>query len=240
MVFYLMMGFIMVDINPPFLETLIPSMVIFGVMAATLLSIPEYLVRAREDGIFRSYRINGVPSTAILAVPALTSTAHMVIVSTLITFSAAPLFGAPTPVNWAAFALTFLALTVAFVGISVLNGVISPSSNVQIMVSQLIFIPSTLLGGIMIPISVLPEAAGKVARIFPAAHAMNAFNALAMGRPADFSAWGSIAMLLLSGAIAFGLAIYMFNWDRRNATQRGHPLLALLAFAPFAASIFIF
>ena len=31
------------------------------------------------------------------------------------------------------------------------------------------------------------------------------------------------------GILAFGLAIYLFNWDSRNAARRGHPLLALLA-----------
>jgi hypothetical protein len=31
--------------------------------------------------------------------------------------------------------------------------------------------------------------------------------------------------ILLAGGVLFGLAIYLFNWGRRNATQRGHPLL---------------
>lgn len=240
LIFYLMMGFIMVDINPQFQETLVPAMVVFAVMAATLLGIPDPLVKAREDGIFRSYKINGVPSASILAVPALTTALHLIIVSAIITLTAAPLFDAPVPVNWVNFALTFVASAIAFLGISVLIGVISPSTNFQLMVSQFIFIPSMLLGGLMIPNDVLPDAASKVAQILPATHAMNAFNALAMGKSTGFSAWGSVLALALSGLLSFVLAIYMFSWDRRNATQRGHPALAVLVLVPFIAGMFLF
>jgi ABC-2 type transport system permease protein len=239
LVFYLMMGFIMVGINPLFLEVMIPAMAVFAVMAAMLLGIPGPLVDAREGGIFRSYKINGIPSSSILAVPALTTILHLLIVVAIITVSAPLLFDAPLPVNWLNYVLVVLALTVAFSGISVLIGVISPSNNTQLMISQLIFIPSMLLGGLMVPYSMLPEAAGKVARLLPATHAMNAFNGLAMGGTADFNPWFSIAALVLSGILGFGLAIYLFNWDRHNATQRGHPLLALLAFLPYIVSVFL-
>jgi len=57
--FYLLMGFVMPEINPFFLETLIPAMVVFAILAATLLGVPDPLVNAREAGIFRSYKIRG-------------------------------------------------------------------------------------------------------------------------------------------------------------------------------------
>ena len=67
--FYLMMGFIMPEINPFFRETMIPAMVTFAILAATLLGLPDPLVNARETGIFRSYKINGVPAFHILFIP---------------------------------------------------------------------------------------------------------------------------------------------------------------------------
>jgi ABC-2 type transport system permease protein len=236
-VFYLMMGFIMVDINPLFLETLIPAMIVFAIMAAMLMGIPDPLVKSREDGIFRSYHINGVPSVSILAVPAITTSVHLLIVAALITATAQPLFDAPLPVNWLGFILTAFVLTVAMAGISVLIGVVSPSTSFQVMVSQLIFIPSMLIGGLMLPYSMLPGPAQMLARLFPATHAMNAFNGLGLGLPADFSVWGSLLVLFVGGGLAFSLAVFLFNWDSRNETRRGHPALALLSLAPFALSL---
>lgn len=238
--FYLMMGFVMAEINPPFREVIIPAMVVFGVLAATLLGIPDPLVNARENGVFRSYKINGIPSTSILLIPALTTMLHLVIVTVIITLTALLLFQAPLPVNWLNFILVFLALAAACAGLSVLIGVVSPSSRMTVLWSQLIFVPSMLLGGLMLPYSLLPEIAGKFAQLLPATQAMNAFNGLAMGKAADFAPWGSVVALLACGLLAFGLAVYLFSWDSRNTARRGHPLLALLALLPFLVGIFLF
>ncbi len=237
--FYLLMGFIMVDINPTFRENIIPAMVTFGVLSATLLGIPDPLVNARENGIFRSYKINGIPSISILIIPALTTITHLVIVAILITASAPLLFDAPLPVGWANFTLIFFALTLACTGLSVLIGVVSSSSRMTILWSQLIFTPSMLLGGLMLPLSLLPEAARKIAQLLPSTQAMNAFNGLAMGGTADFSPWGSILVLFFGGILAFGLAVLLFSWDTRNSTRKAHPLLGLLALIPYLIQILL-
>ncbi len=240
--FYLMMGFIMPSINPFFLDTLIPALVVFAVLAAMLLGLPDLLVNARENGIFRSYKINGVPSISILTIPALTTMLHLIIVVTIITATAPILFDAPLPENWVNYVLAFIAVAVAIAGISLLIGVISSSTRMTVLWSQLIFLPSMLLGGLMIPYDLLPDVAGKISQLLPATHAMNAFNGLAMG-VVDYSPWGapwgSIIVLTISGVLAFGLAIYMFNWDRHNTTQRGHPIMALLALLPYVVGIFL-
>ena len=237
--FFLMMGFVMASINPLFLETMTPAMAVFAVLAATLLGIPDPLVNARETGILRSYKINGVPSISILVIPALTTILHLVIVTAIITAVGPLLFDAPLPVNWLNYLLVFAALSFAMAGISVLIGVVAPNSRVTILYSQILFIPSILLSGMMFPYSMLPTAAGKVAQLFPATQAMNAFNALAMGGVAGFSPWGSVIALLASGLLAFGLAVYLFSWDRRNAARRGHPLLTLLVLLPFVIGVFV-
>jgi hypothetical protein len=68
---------------------------------------------------------------------------------------------------------------------------------------------------------------------------MNAFNSLAMGKVADFNPWGSVTVLCVGGSLTFGLAIYLFYWDSRNVTRRGHPLMAIMAFLPLIAGILL-
>lgn len=236
--FYLVMGLIMTQIFPLYQEMLIPAMVTFSVLATTLLGIPDPLVTAREKGIFRNYKINGVPSLSILFVPALSTLVHLVIVMLIITISAPLLFDALVPINWVNFIIVFLALAFACIGLSVLIGVISQSSRITVLWSQVIFLPSMLVGGMTIPYSMLPEIAQKFSLLLPATHAMNAFNGLAMGKLADFSPWGSVVILALGGLITFGLAQYLFSWDSHNSTRRGHLLLALLALVPYLAGMF--
>ena len=45
----------------------------------------------------------------------------------------------------------------------------------------------------------------------------------------------SLATVLLG----FGLAVYLFNWDRVNRTRRGHPALALLVLVPYVVALFL-
>jgi len=211
--FYFMMGLIMTDINPGFRDVLIPSMVTFSVLAATLLGLPEPIVKAREAGILRSFKIYGVSAMALLVIPVLTTMVHLTIVALVITLTAPLLFGAPLPTNWAAFILVFGVGTFTCSFIGILIGVIARSTRITILYSQILFLPSMLLGGLMVPHHVLSETMGKVALLLPASHVMNAFKGIAMGQPASFHAWGSLSVLLMGGVIAFVLALYGFKWD---------------------------
>jgi len=237
--FYVMMGFVMVDINPTFRTSLVPAMAVLAVLFATLMGIPDPLVKAREDGILRSYRINGVPTTSILAIPSLTATLHLLVVTLLIWLSAGVLFDAPLPVNGLAFIGTLLAITFASAGMGTLIGVLAPSTTVTILLAQAIFLPSMLLSGMMVPLSMFSGPIAAIARLLPASHAMNAFNALAMGYSSDFNPIGSLLMLLVSGLVSFLLAHVFYNWDRRNTRNQGHPLFALLPLLPFLMGLFI-
>lgn len=234
---FLMLGFILTGLNPFFREVIIPGMVVVSVMAAYLLGTPEPLVAAREAGIFRSYKINGVPPAPILAIPSLATGFHTMTAAAVITASAPVLFDAPLPVSWWAFALTLLAFMVAMAGMAVLIGVVSSNSRVVILWSQLVFIPSMLLGGIMIPYGDLTPGVAKASQLLPATQAMNAFSELAMGDVGGFNPWVSITALLLSGAMGFGLALLLFSWDRHNTARRGHPALGFLVMVPYLLTL---
>jgi ABC-2 type transport system permease protein len=237
LVCYALFGLIMTGINPTFREQLIPAMILFAILAGTLLALPSPLVEAREAGIFRSFKINGVPSVSILTIPTLTAIFHMVIVTAIITATAPVFFNAPAPVNWPGFLLVGLATIFAYAGAGALIGVISSNSQAAMLWAQLIYLPSILLSGMMVPTDLLPGALGKVGLLLPGTYAMHAFNGLAWNRAAGFDPVWSVIILLAGGATAFGLAIYLFSWDRQNATRRGHPLLALLALLPYVAGV---
>jgi ABC-2 type transport system permease protein len=237
--FYAMMGLVMTQINPLFTATMIPAMVVFVAMVSSLLGLPGPLVESREAGIYRSFKINGVPALSILSIPALSTIFHVLIVSTIITLTGAPLFGGVTPESWGGFVLVTLAVIFAFGGIGTLIGVVATGSRSTVLWSQLIFLPSMLLGGLMMPLDVLPASVRPVSMLLPATQAMQAYLGLAYRQDTAIDPRISIAVLVAGGVLAFGLAIYLFNWDSHNNARRGHPLMALLAVAPYAIGAFL-
>jgi len=215
--FFLMMGAVMPQLNPLFLDDMIPAMLIFAIMTSTLLGIPDPLVNGRTNGIFRGYRVNGVPAMSLIILPVLSSVIHTLLVSTVIMILSPLLFGAPIPVNILP-AIPLLMLTVfSCAGLSVFIGVISTSSKSSMIWSQIIFIPSMLIGGLMIPFQSLPESVKPVAMLLPSTHSMNLFKIFIYETEAAIPPFVSFAVLSGIGAAAFILARILFKWDNKKA-----------------------
>ncbi|HSF81332.1 MAG TPA: ABC transporter permease [Anaerolineales bacterium] len=237
--FYAMMGLVMVPINPGFADVLIPAIVIVAVMVSTLLGLPGPLVEAREAGIFRSFKINGVPALSILSIPALSTIFHALIVSALIALTGGPLFKGAVPSSWLNFVLVTLLTAFTFGSIGALIGVVATGSRSTVLWSQIIFLPSMLVGGLMMPLSILPESIRPLSGLLPTTYAMQAYQGYAYGLETIFDPGISVLVLGASGLLAFALAVYLFNWDSQNRARRGHPLLALLSWVPYLAGILL-
>lgn len=231
--FYVLMGLLMTGLNPTFAPTMIPAMILVAMMASALLGLPNPVVESREAGIFRSFKINGVPALSIITIPVLSSMVHIIMVSLIITVTAGPLFKAGTPVNWGYFALILLLSAFSLASLGMLIGVVSPNSRSIVLFSQSIFLPSMILGGLMIPSDMLPPGLYRISLLLPTSYAMNAWRGLAFGMTTTFEPRWAVLALLCSGLIAFILAIYLFNWDNKNKQTGRNPLLGLLALLPF-------
>jgi ABC-2 type transport system permease protein len=235
-VFFFVVGGFMVQINPGFRQTMLPGMVLFAFMSSVLLSLPNGLVQARESGVFRSYRINGVPSASILAAPVIGALVHMVVVSLVIVFAGTRLYGGVPPASVPGFVAAALLSFLAYAGLGTLIGVAAGNANVSILISQLLYIPSILLGGIMVPASVMPPAFRRIGLLLPASHAMRVFTGLAYrGSPQA----ASLVVLGASVGLSFVLSALIFEWDSRSAQPSRKAWAALLILVPYVVSIFL-
>jgi len=237
--FYVIIGLVMTQINPGFKQLLVPAMIVFVGMASALLGLPGPLVEQREAGIFRTFKINGVPALSILVIPALTTILHTLIASAIITATAAPFFGGAMPMHWGSFIGIALLTVFSFGALGALIGVVSANSRATVLWSQLIFLPSMLLGGLMMPLNLLPKSVLAVSALLPPARAMQALQGLAFGQETTLNPAVSVGVLAVTAVLAFGLAIYLFNWDRVNQVRRGHPLMALIVLLPGVIGIFL-
>lgn len=237
--FFLIAGALMVGLNPGFRETLIPAMVVFALMAGCLLGLPDPIVEAREAGIFRSFKIHGVPAANILLLPGGAIVAHLTVVAAIMTVAAPLLFDAPLPSDFGAYVGVFLAAAAAHAGLGLVIAVVSASTRATILWSQLVFLPSVMLGGLMVPSEVIPETLATLARLLPATHAMNAMRGLAFGAATAFSPVGSLLVLLAGALLGVALAVRLFQWDRRAEGRRVSPAWGVLVLAPYVVGVLL-
>jgi ABC-2 type transport system permease protein len=237
-VFFVLVGGLMASVNPGFKQTMIPGMVLFAFMCSALLNLPGLLVGAREAGVFRSYRINGVPSASIVSIPVIGTAVHMAVVAVVITFAGMRFYGGVAPSHAAGFAAAALLSYAMYAGIGVLIGVAAANNTVCILVSQLIYIPSIILGGLMVPAAMLPAGLQRVSLLLPASHSMRVF--IGLGMPGSTGTpWLSLGVMAASIVLSFGLSALLFEWDSRASAPSRKAWAALLAIVPFAASALI-
>ncbi|HWQ04738.1 MAG TPA: ABC transporter permease [Longilinea sp.] len=240
--FYAMMGLLMGKVNPGFLTTMIPAMIVFAGMSSTLLALPGPVVSARENGVYRSFRINGVPALNIVLIPMLGTMLHMTVTAAIIALTAGPLFGAALPLAGRELAGVGVYLATAFclASLGMLIGVISSSSRATVLYGQVLYLPSIMLSGMMIPLDMLPEGLIPVSLLFPATNSMEAFRGAAMGLPTMIDPLVAVLALLASGLIALGLSVYLFDWDSRPTGKARPKYLAALALLPFVVAMVIY
>jgi ABC-2 type transport system permease protein len=208
-------------------------------MAGTLLGLPGELVEAREAGIYRSFKVNGVPAISIITIPLLAAAFHGTIGSAIVALTGGPLFGVDVPSDWPAFVLVTLLSVLTFGSLAALIGVVSTSTRATVLWSQLVFLPSMLIGGLMLDLELLPATVRGFSGLLPSTYAMQAYRGLAYGAETVLDPTMSVTVLAVGAVLAFGLAVALFSWDRKNATRRIHQAWAAAAMLPYLVAVLI-
>jgi len=169
LLFFAMMGGIFTSVNPSARETLVPSMTVMGVSMGALIGLPPSLVEIYGSDIKKMYKANGVPLYFGL-IPALLSTfLHLMLVRARGPWRAARARrAAGPPADPAAYFGALAVFTAASLSVGGVLGVAVRDQAKLTMFSQLVFLPSILLSGIMFPSELLPGVLGAAGRIFPA------------------------------------------------------------------------
>ena len=225
--FFFLIGSIMTKINPDFKEQMIPAMILFTNMSSTLLTIPNAIVTARQSGIYRSYKIYGVNKFEIIGIITISTMIHIFISSVIIYFCAKKIFESTTPEKPLILIGICLLYALINIGISLLIGILSNNTRVTTLWAQLLFIPSIVVGGIMVPLTTLPNELCNLTKILPSTYAMNSINVLAMDNTVDLaisevslasgiSVNGSIIMLVAILIISYLISFLLFRWDNKT------------------------
>lgn len=216
LLFFAVIGSVFASINPLMKPTLAASMSIFAVTMGAVMGAPIPIVRARESGTLRAFRVNGIPDAVFLAVQAASAFLHLAVVSAVIYFASPYLLHSEIPQNPAAYAAVLFVLLFTSIGIGLLIGTAAPNQSAASMLSMAVFFPTVMLSGIMFPSAMLPVGFRRAGLIFPATHAMQAFYGFAYGAKTDFSPSVALGVLAAAGVAAFLLAGFYFGSIRQS------------------------
>ncbi len=216
LLFFAVIGSVFSSINPLMKPTLAASMSIFAVTMGAVMGSPIPIVKARESGTLRAFRVNGIPDAVFLVVQGVSAFLHLAVVSAVIYLVSPYLLHSQVPQFPLAYAGVLFLLLLTSIGIGLLIGTAAPGQSAASMLSMLVFFPTVMLSGIMFPASMLPATFRRAGMIFPATHAMQAFDGLAYGAKTDFSPSLALGVLAGIGLLAFLASCFCFGSIRQS------------------------
>ena len=168
LIFFLLIGGIFISVMPEMKSTLIQSMIVMNISMGAIIGLPPTLAETYGSDIQKVYKANGVPIYLGFVTIFLSTFVHLMISSSIIIILAPLIFKASLPAQLTYFFLGLTMYIIVALGIGGVLGLVLKNRAKLTMVSQLVFLPSIMLSGIMFPIDLLPNFLLIIGRIFPA------------------------------------------------------------------------
>ena len=168
LIFFLLMGGIFTSVMPEMRTTLIQSMIVMSVSMGAFLGLPPSLVEIYGSDIKKIYNANGVPIYLGLVTILLSAFVHLMMTCIVILLLAPILFKASLPTQLPIFLLSLTIYIIVSLSIGCILGLTLKNQAKLTMLTQLVFLPSIMLSGIMFPISLLPDFLQVIGHVFPA------------------------------------------------------------------------
>lgn len=168
LIFFLLISGIFISVMPEMKSTLIQSMIVMNISMGAIIGLPPTLAETYGSDIQKVYKANGVPIYLGFVTIFLSTFVHLMISSSIIIILAPLIFKASLPAQLPYFFLGLTMYIIVALGIGGVLGLVVKNRAKLTMVSQLVFLPSIMLSGIMFPIDLLPNFLLIIGRIFPA------------------------------------------------------------------------
>lgn len=168
LLFFLMMGSVFTSIMPKSQETLMASMTVMGVSMGAYIGLPPSIAEIYGTDIKKMYMANHIPAYFAVLSLFLSAFIHLMIMSTLIYILSPLLFNAICPIHPVFYFMMLILFVLVSLSIACILGLVVSNQAKLTMVSQIIFLPSIILSGIMFPTSLLPSFLQTIGQCFPA------------------------------------------------------------------------
>jgi len=194
----------------------------FDYLSTALVTFDGSLQEARQNGTLENLLVTQTSLPVILAGSSLYPFVLMSLRTAIYLGWGAVLFGFPLQgVNWLGAVLVLAASILAFSGLGILSAsylLIFKRGN---PVNWAILGVSSVVGGMMYPVSVLPAWLQWVARLVPVTYSMEGMRAAILGHASMWELFPPIAALLLFAAILLPISFAIFSWALRRTKITG-------------------
>jgi ABC-type transport system involved in cytochrome c biogenesis permease component len=204
--------------TPPLLPQM-GQILTITILGGACFGLPTALVAERELGIWRRYRLLPVP-TVWLVFSAMIARVLIVASAVLVQIALArAVYGTPLPAHPAAALAAFLFVTGAFLGIGLLIAALAENVPAVQALGQCIFLPMIMIGGVGVPLAVLPVWVQRIAGFMPGRYAVELLQPCFSGLGLQGAGFRIGALAVIGVAAGIGGA-KLFRWEAGRPISR--------------------
>ncbi len=194
----------------------------FDYLSVALFSFDESLQSARQNGTLENLLVTQTPFPVILAGSAVYPFVILSLRTVIYLGWGVVLFHFPVQdANWVGALLILAASILAFSGLGILSAsyllVFKRGNPVAWAVIGL----SSVLGGMLYPVTVLPWPLRRLSRLVPVTYSLEGMRAALLNHATLTELWPSLAALLIFAAILLPLSFLAFAWALRRTKITG-------------------
>ena len=191
------------------------------ILGGACFGLPTALVAERERGVWRRYRLLPVATGRLLAVVVAARLVLIALAVLLQVVLARLLYDTPLPLHPGQAAAAFLVVTLSFLGLGLLVAALADDVPAVQALGQCLFLPMIMIGGVGVPLDVLPVWAQRIAGFMPGRYAVAALQPCfseAQGWRGTGFEFVALAVIGLAAGVA---GTRLFRWESRRHLSRG-------------------
>ena len=191
------------------------------ILGGACFGLPTALPAERERGVWRRYRLLPVATSRLVAVILVARLIIITLAAGLQILLARLVYGTPLPLHPAQAAVAFVLVSLSFLGLGLLVAALADDVPAVQALGQCVFLPMIMIGGVGVPLPVLPAWAQRVAGFMPGRYAVEALQPC-FSEPQGLAGAGfSLIALAVIGVAAGMVGARLFRWDTRRHVSAG-------------------
>ena len=228
--FLLLFGYVMARGDARVMAFMMPGLLTTTLMSGSLFGVAIPLVQQRETGLLRRLRVTPVHAASVAIAHGVTAIlAGLISLFVLMTLGKA-LFGMQMAGSWPMLIGAYLCGACALVPIGLLVGSTARDVRTAPAIANLIFFPLMFLSGSAMPFAVLPEGVQRFARMLPTTYLNEIYSGVIVRGESLWVLAGSLAVLLVIGAVGITLTSMLFRWEGTDPIPRRSLAIIVVAF----------
>ena len=188
----------------------------FSVVATAFAGLAISLVIRRESGVLKRVRGTPMPPSLYLCAVFASTACVIAIQAVAQVVIGRYLLKAAWPESLASLAIALVVGAAAFAALGLaITGFIRESEGSSAMINAL-YLPMVFLSGTFFSVSAMPRFLEAVAEVLPLTYLLRALRDVFIGAESRSGSVGSLAVLLVWGAIGVAIATRTFRWEPRG------------------------